>query len=156
MFDHFWKTLSISYPGVAQLVGHLIWVQDAGSSNLPTRTSKSGWFLTKSAVFLICIMLLVSTSGDWPHRYYFSVSDFFEPIYTYYFHSTADSIECFHFRVSFVWPLRNGAFSAVWFLCLLRSIFCVFNRNNTLHRFDQYDRIYVSKVSFLLWGFCYE
>ncbi len=28
------------YPGVAQLVGRLIWVQDAGSSNLPTRTKK--------------------------------------------------------------------------------------------------------------------
>ena len=28
------------FPGVAQLVGRLIWVQDAGSSNLPTRTKK--------------------------------------------------------------------------------------------------------------------
>ena len=28
----------MNYPGVAQLVGRLIWVQDAGSSNLPTRT----------------------------------------------------------------------------------------------------------------------
>ena len=40
MFDHFAKNSLISYPGVAQLVGRLIWVQDAGSSNLPTRTSK--------------------------------------------------------------------------------------------------------------------
>ena len=39
------------YPGVAQLVGHLIWVQDAGSSNLPTRTNKNGCFRKKSAVF---------------------------------------------------------------------------------------------------------
>ncbi len=29
------------HPGVAQLVGRLIWVQDAGSSNLPTRTMQS-------------------------------------------------------------------------------------------------------------------
>ena len=42
MFDHFAKKSLISYPGVAQLVGRLIWVQDAGSSNLPTRTSKNG------------------------------------------------------------------------------------------------------------------
>ena len=30
------------FPGVAQLVGRLIWVQDAGSSNLPTRTKNTG------------------------------------------------------------------------------------------------------------------
>ena len=41
MFDHFGRIPSTSYPGVAQLVGRLIWVQDAGSSNLPTRTMQS-------------------------------------------------------------------------------------------------------------------
>ena len=35
---------AVAYPGVAQLVGHLIWVQDAGSSNLPTRTTKMADF----------------------------------------------------------------------------------------------------------------
>ena len=34
----------MNYPGVAQLVGRLIWVQDAGSSNLPTRTIKTAVF----------------------------------------------------------------------------------------------------------------
>ena len=29
------------YPGVAQLVGRLVWDQDAGSSSLPTRTNKN-------------------------------------------------------------------------------------------------------------------
>lgn len=64
MFDHFAKNSLISYPGVAQLVGRLIWVQDAGSSNLPTRTIKNGRFLMKSAVFLTFDANFVSTSGD--------------------------------------------------------------------------------------------
>ena len=38
MFDHFGKIPSISYPGVAQLVGRLVWDQDAASSSLATRT----------------------------------------------------------------------------------------------------------------------
>ena len=33
--------MPLRHPGVAQLVGRLIWVQDAGSSNLPTRTMQS-------------------------------------------------------------------------------------------------------------------
>lgn len=38
MFDHFAKNSLISYPGVAQLVGRLVWDQDAASSSLATRT----------------------------------------------------------------------------------------------------------------------
>ena len=45
LFCHVFEVICIciiffQYPGVAQLVGRLIWVQDAGSSNLPTRTNE--------------------------------------------------------------------------------------------------------------------
>ena len=110
IFDHFAKNSLISYPGVAQLVGRLIWVQDAGSSNLPTRTSKNGWFHMKSAVFLTFVRISVSTSGDWPHKSFFSFSEFPESFYISYFRFTAENIYCFHFRVSFTWPLQNHVF----------------------------------------------
>ena len=41
MFDHLGKNPSILYPGVAQLVGRLVWDQDAASSSLATRTKRS-------------------------------------------------------------------------------------------------------------------
>lgn len=43
---------AIAYPGVAQLVGRLVWDQDAASSSLATRTNKSRCFQTKTAAFL--------------------------------------------------------------------------------------------------------
>ena len=56
MFDHFAKNSLISYPGVAQLVGRLIWVQEHQngstapnvaysplSSQLPPTTSVESW-----------------------------------------------------------------------------------------------------------------
>ena len=52
MFDHIWKTFEFpsaerktEYPGVAQLVAHVIWVHGAGRSNRPTRTT----FVRKTA-----------------------------------------------------------------------------------------------------------
>ena len=38
IFDHNKQFLLIQYPGVAQLVGRLVWDQDAASSSLATRT----------------------------------------------------------------------------------------------------------------------
>ena len=38
IFDHFANFSLTSYPGVAQLVGRLVWDQDAASSSLATRT----------------------------------------------------------------------------------------------------------------------
>ena len=38
IFDHNEQFLLIQYPGVAQLVGRLVWDQDAASSSLATRT----------------------------------------------------------------------------------------------------------------------
>ena len=38
-------------PGVAQLVGRLVWDQDAASSSLATRTMKNGCFRKKTTVF---------------------------------------------------------------------------------------------------------
>ena len=55
LFDHFAKNSLISYPGVAQLVGRLIWVQDAGSSNLPTRTKNAGMAKCHTCIFLECL-----------------------------------------------------------------------------------------------------
>ena len=163
MFDHFAKNSLISYPGVAQLVGRLIWVQDAGSSNLPTRTSKNGWFRTKSAVFLTFIRISMSVSGDWPHKSFFSFLEFSESFYALFFNlqqitysiSTSKCLSPDHFRIIAFRATRLIPRSP--FLCLLRSIFCALNRNITLHQFDQYDRIYVSKVSVralevLLWA----
>ena len=43
MFDHFGRIPSISYPGVAQLVGRLVWDQDAASSSLATRTKAASF-----------------------------------------------------------------------------------------------------------------
>ena len=43
------------YPGVAQLVGRLVWDQDAASSSLATRTMKNGCFREKTTVFLACL-----------------------------------------------------------------------------------------------------
>ena len=44
---------AIAYPGVAQLVGRLVWDQDAASSSLATRTMKNGCFREKTTVFWI-------------------------------------------------------------------------------------------------------
>ena len=66
MFDHFAKNSLISYPGVAQLVGRLIWVQDAGSSNLPTRTKSQNlhcrfWLFS---LFIACRILSASSIAN--------------------------------------------------------------------------------------------
>ena len=71
------------YPGVAQLVGHLIWVQDAGSSNLPTRTIKNGCFRKKSAVFLTFYVFLVSTARDLTTYYFFAFPLFLQTFFLY-------------------------------------------------------------------------
>ena len=46
--------LQIQHPGVAQLVGRLIWVQDAGSSNLPTRTKSQN--LQLQVLVFLCLL----------------------------------------------------------------------------------------------------
>ena len=52
MFDHFGKIPSISYPGVAQLVGRLVWDQDAASSSLATRTKTASFQLKGFSLFI--------------------------------------------------------------------------------------------------------
>ena len=43
MFDHFAKNSLISYPGVAQLVGRLIWVIDRVSQTCYNPKCKTRW-----------------------------------------------------------------------------------------------------------------
>ena len=43
IFDHIEQFLKIQYPGVAQLVGRLVWDQDAASSSLATRTKTASF-----------------------------------------------------------------------------------------------------------------
>ena len=43
MFDHFAKNSLISYPGVAQLVGRLIWVIDRVSQTCYNSKCKTRW-----------------------------------------------------------------------------------------------------------------
>ena len=49
---------AIAYPSVAQLVGRLVWDQDAASSSLATRTMKSGCFHKKTTAFLTFMEIL--------------------------------------------------------------------------------------------------
>ena len=79
------------YPGVAQLVGHLIWVQDAGSSNLPTRTRKNGCFRMKSAVFLTFYVFYCPPLVTWPHIIFLHY-----PLFTKYF-------SFINVGISFIW-----------------------------------------------------
>ena len=41
------------YPGVAQLVGRLVWDQDAASSSLATRTKNAGMAKCHPCIFLL-------------------------------------------------------------------------------------------------------
>ena len=45
------------YPGVAQLVGRLVWDQDAASSSLATRTKKAGMTCSHSCFFILNVGL---------------------------------------------------------------------------------------------------
>ena len=54
LWPHVWpqrQNKKTKYPGVAQLVGRLIWGQEAGSSNLPTRT-KHFWSKEKEEMIV--------------------------------------------------------------------------------------------------------
>ena len=54
---------AIAYPGVAQLVGRLVWDQDAASSSLATRTMKNGCFRKKTTVFWTFKRILACCPG---------------------------------------------------------------------------------------------
>ena len=135
MFDHFAKNSLISYPGVAQLVGRLIWVQDAGSSNLPTRTSKYGWFRTKSAVFLTFITYSASTSGDWSHKSFFSFSEFPESFYALFLNlqqitysiSTSKCLLLDHFGITYFYGCEDHPIALFFVYCIP-----AFDRVNTI------------------------
>ena len=53
IFDHNEHFLLIQYPGVAQLVGRLVWDQDAASSSLATRTKSPESASAESGLFCL-------------------------------------------------------------------------------------------------------
>ena len=52
-FSFFWCIMCFRYPGVAQLVGRLVWDQDAASSSLATRTKSPESANAESGLFCL-------------------------------------------------------------------------------------------------------